>query len=294
VVPKPRHRAALAGIALFAIAHAAQAAFFEDDDARRRIESTNMRLSQLERRIEERLAALEQQTKGQGLADLANQLQVLQSDVAKLRGQIEVVTYELEQAQKRQRDLYVDLDTRLRKIESAAAAQTPPANAPSPGEAGPPGGPPPAGAAVPPTAGAPPPTTPPPPAARNAADGVAEQRAYDAALDQFKRGDYAGAIGAFNAFLKSYPRSPLASSAQYWLGSSQYARDDYRGSIATQRQLLKDHPDSSKAPDALLNIASAQSDMGDSAAARRTLEQLMRDYPKSAAATRAKQQLGSR
>ena len=293
---KPSARATLAGVALFAIAHVAQAAIFDDDEARRRIEDTNIRLSQLERRIEDRLAALEQQTKGQGLADLANQLQVLQSDVAKLRGQIEVVTYELEQSQKRQRDLYVDLDTRLRKIESAAAAaQNAPPNAPNPGEAASPGAPPPPGAEPPPPATAAPPTATPPPApVRNPTEGVVEQRAYDAALDQFKRGDYAGAISAFNAFLKTYPRSPLAPSAQYWLGSSQYARRDFRGSIATQRQLLKEHPDSGKAPDALLNIASAQADMGDGAAARRTLEQLIRDYPKTAAATRAKQQLGSR
>ena len=294
---KLRVRSTLVGVVLVLVAHAAQAAFFEDDEARRRIDATNIRLAQLERSLEDRLNALEQQLKGGGLADVANQLQVLQSDVAKLRGQIEVVTYELEQSQKRQRDLYVDLDTRLRKIESAAAEKSEPANAASaapPQGATPPAGPPPE-SAPPPAASNPPPgpvaALPPP---RNPTQGVAEQRAYDAALDLFKRGDYAGAVNGFNGFLKSYPRSPLASSAQYWLGNAQYARRDYRGSIATQRQLLKDYPDSGKAPDALLNIASAQSDMGDAAAARKTLEQLIRDYPKSEAATRAKQRLGAR
>ena len=289
----------LAPLALFAVllgAQAAHAALFDDDEARRRIEATNIRLSQLERRVEDRLAAIEQQTKGQGLADLANQLQLLQSDVAKLRGQIEVVTYELEQAQKRQRDLYVDLDTRMRKLESAAASAE--RNAPANGANGAPpltpapeGAPPPAPAA----AATPPPgpvaTLPPP---RNASDGIAEQRAYDAALDLFKRGDYQGAINGFSAFVKAYPRSPLASSAHYWMGNAQYARRDYRGSIATQRQMLKEFPDSSKAPDALLNIASAQSDLGDNAAARRTLEELIAKYPKSEAGTRARQRLGGR
>jgi tol-pal system protein YbgF len=132
------------------------------------------------------------------------------------------------------------------------------------------------------------------PPARNSQDGVAEQRAYDAALDFFKRGDYAGASTAFSAFGKNFPRSPLASSAQFWLGSAQYAKRDYKGSIATQRQLPKDYPDSGKAPDAMLNIASAQTDMGDAAAARRTLERLIAQYPKSEAATRAKQRLGMR
>ena len=294
---KPAVRATLAGVALLFAAHVAQAAIFDDDEARRRIEATNIRLSQLERQIEDRLTAIEQQVKGGGLADIANQLQVLQSDVAKLRGQVEVVTYELEQSQKRQRDLYVDLDTRLRKLESAAssAEKSEAANAANAANAPPPKAPPEGPATPPPAATAPPPgpvaALPP---ARNSSGGVAEQRAYDAALDQFKRGDYAGAVSGFNAFLKTYPRSALASSAQYWLGNAQYARRDYKGSIATQRQLLKDYPDSGKAPEALLNIASAQSDMGDATAARRTLEQLIRDYPKTDAATRAKQRLGVR
>jgi tol-pal system protein YbgF len=139
-----------------------------------------------------------------------------------------------------------------------------------------------------------PPTVATAPPVRNSNDGVAEQRAYDAALDHFKRGDYQGAIGGFGAFVKAYPRSPLASSAQYWIGNAQYAKRDYRASITTQRQLLKDFPDSSKAPDALLNIASAQADLGDNAAARKTLEELIAKYPKSDAGTRAKQRLGGR
>ena len=287
---KPSHRAALAGVALLIGAHAAQAAMFDDDEARRRIESTNVRLAQLQRQIEDRLNVLEQQVKGQGLADLSNQIVLLQGDLAKLRGQIEVVTYELEQAQKRQRDLYVDLDTRLRKIESAAAA---PANGASTGGPAAPleGSP----STAPPATAAPPPgpvaALPP---AKGSGDGVAEQRVYDGALDQFKRGDYAGAIVAFNSFIRAYPRSPLAPSAQYWIGNAQYARRDFRGSILTQRQLLKDYPDSSKAPDALLNIASAQADLGDNAAARRTLEELIAKHPKSDAATRARQRLGVR
>jgi tol-pal system protein YbgF len=289
-------RATLAGVVLALVAHAAHAALFDDDEARRRVEATNIRLSQLERRVEERLAALEQQVKGQGLADIANQLQLLQADVAKLRGQVEVVTYELEQSQKRQRDLYVDLDTRMRKLESAATERSAPPTPGAPAEPGTPGAPPSEPAAPPPAATAAPPPGPVAalPPARNPADGVAEQRSYDAALDHFKRGDYAGAINGFNAFLKTYPRSPLAASAQYWIGNAQYARRDYRGSIATQRQLLRDYPDSGKAPDALLNIASAQADMGDNAASRRTLEELIAKYPKTDAATRARQRLGVR
>jgi len=299
-----KHRFVLAGLALFMVAQVARAALFDDEEARRRIEATNQHLGVMQRQIEDRLLLLEQQAKSGGLAELATQIQLLQADVAKLRGQIEVVTYELEQSQKRQRDLYVDLDTRLRKVETAAAAAAAAAPAdngnaagaanasvantaaPTAATATPPPGPPPA--AAPPT------TVAVAPPVRNSTDGVAEQRAYDAALDLFKRGDYQGAIGAFGSFVKTYPRSPLVSSAQFWIGNAQYARRDYRGSIVTQRQLVKDFPDSSKAPDALLNIASAQADLGDNASARKTLEELIAKYPKSDAGTRAKQRLGVR
>jgi tol-pal system protein YbgF len=291
-------RTCIAAVALVLAAHVENAAIFPDDEARRSIEATNVRLSQLQRQLEDRLTALEQQLKSGGLADIANQLQVMQSEIAKLRGQLEVVTYELEQAQKRQRDLYVDLDTRLRRIETAQAAAEK-AQAELAANPANPGNPPPAGTdttgAPPPVAANPPPAPPAPlPPVRNSQEGVTEQRAYDAALDHFKRADYAGAITAFSSFVKTYPRSTLASSATFWLGSAQYARRDYKASIATQRQLLKDYPDSGKAPDAMLNIASAQADMGDGAAARRTLERLIAEYPKSEAATRAKQRLGNR
>ena len=122
----------------------------------------------------------------------------------------------------------------------------------------------------------------------------AEQRAYDAALDQFKRGDYQGAITGFAAFVKSNPKSVLAPSAQYWIGNAHFARKDYKAAVASQRQLLLAWPDSPKVPDALLNVASAQSELGDSAAARRTLEELIGKFPQSDAAAKAKQRLGQR
>ena len=235
-------RALVAALTFVAVAQSANAALFDDDEARRRIESTNQRLTAVQRQLEDRLTALEQQLKSQGLVDLFNQTEQMRGDIAKLRGQIEVLTYELEQAQKRQRDLYVDLDSRLRKMETATASALRRRDRPRCATAGvgrraaagrravrrcrAAVGVAAGGAPVAPVPGALPPRT---------VDAVGEQRAYDAALDQFKRGDYGGAITAFGNFVKTYPRSPLASSAQYWVGNAQYARRDYRGAIATQR-----------------------------------------------------------
>jgi tol-pal system protein YbgF len=270
-----RGRPALATFALVGLCFSlsARAALFDDDEARKRIEATNQRVTQVQRQLEDRIGALETQLKSQGLVELFSQVEQLKADVAKLRGQIEVLIYEQEQQQKRQRDLYVDLDSRMRKLEAG----------PGPGPT--------AAAEAPPMIAAPVPS-PPPPAPVAAASN--EQKAYDVALDQFKAGSYGPAIAGFNAFIKSYPKSALVPSARYWIGNAQYAQRDFRGAIATQRQMIAAHPDSPKVPDAMLSIATAQLDLGDAAAARRTLEDVVAKFPRSDAAVKAKQRLAAK
>ena len=290
-------------IALIALMAAAPAhpALFDDTEARQRIEATNVRLDQTRRQIEERIAALEQQIKSQGLVDIFNQIEQLKSDVARLRGQLEVITFELSEAQKRQRDLYVDLDSRMRRLEAGGAAAPGPAAGDVPGasagaaRAGSLGagfGPPPSAGSVAgsPTAAA----ASTPRATEGAGDANAEQRAYDAALDQFKSGNYGAAVTAFAGFVRSYPRSALAPSAQYWIGNAQFAQRDFRGAIASQRQLIAAYPESQKVPDAMLNVATSQFELGDATQSRRTLEDLIARYPQSEAAAKARQRLAIR
>lgn len=52
-----------------------------------------------------------------GVVQLLNQVEALNGEMSRLRGQLEVLNNEITNAQKRQRDMYVDLDTRLRRIE---------------------------------------------------------------------------------------------------------------------------------------------------------------------------------
>ncbi|HEY2864554.1 MAG TPA: tol-pal system protein YbgF [Casimicrobiaceae bacterium] len=268
----PWARFAPLAVLLFAaqLAAPARGALFDDNEARRRIDELKARIDQIERTLAQRLDALE--AKSAGLADLFRDVEQIKSDMAKLRGQYEVLTYELEQAQKRQRDLYLDLDSRVRRLEGGPGA---PGAAPAPG----------AGEAGPPPAAAG--TTP-------AADPAAEQKSYDAALDQFKSGNFGAAVASFQTFVRSYPKSPLAPSATYWAGNAQYAQREFRLAIATQRQLIATYPDSQKLPDALLIIASCQIELGDVPAARRTLQEVVTKYPTSEAATKARQRLSAR
>ena len=318
-------RARSRGVALavlLAVSSAAFAAIFDDEEARKRIEQTNQRLAQVQKQLEDRIATMEGQMKSQGLVDLFNQVEVIKADIARMRGQIEVLNHELGEAQKRQRDLYVDLDTRVRKLESGAppGMGSTPGGAPANGFVPPPSGPAAAGA-IPPgsgpgaIAGSPPVAASPvgapapapaaagapnpaaaavsPPGARPA-DGAAEQRAYDAALEHFRKGNYAAATSGFQSFVRTWPKSPLAPSAQYWVGNAQFAQRDFRGAITSQRALIAQYPDSQKVPDALLNIGSSQFELGEAAASRRTLEELIAKYPQSEAAIKARGRLGQR
>ena len=243
---------------VLAAPHSAQA-LFDDDEARKRIEALRLELTERQKTLDERLSRIESNAvERRSILDLAGQVDALRTDLAKLRGQIEVLSNQMETAEKRQKDLYLDIDTRLRKLEQP---RDPGATA---------GGEKPAGEV---------PATP------------AETKAYEAALNQFKLGSYPLAISAFQGFLVTYPASPLAPSAQYWIGNSHFAQRDYKGAIAAQQKLLTAWPQNSKSPDAMLNMASSQEALGDRRSAQRTLQDLITKYPESPAATSAKQRL---
>lgn len=303
----PRHflrkplLAVTVGLLLSATAHAG---LFDDEEARKQIVQLRTQMADTQRAIDARVGELEAQAKNRSIIDLFNQVEILKSEFAKLRGQIELLQNEMENTQKRQRDLYVDLDGRLRKVEAeqaaaaaraaAAAAAPPPAAGLPPGVVGGPTG---SAGVAPPNATDPSRASPPgavvaPPS--GVIDPVAEQRAYDQGLEHFRAGRFAEAVTAFQLFTRNFSRSTLVPSAQYWIGNSLYATRDFRGAITTQRQLIAQYPDSSKASDALLNIASAQSELGDIQGARITLQEVASKYPATEAGVKAKQRLGIR
>ena len=74
--------AALAAALAFASLAAPVRAGVFDQDAIKRVDATDQRLAQIQHDLDARLAAIEQQMKSQGLADLFNQLEHLTSSRA--------------------------------------------------------------------------------------------------------------------------------------------------------------------------------------------------------------------
>jgi tol-pal system protein YbgF len=290
-----RLAAAFATLAL-AAAVPARAALFDDDEARRRIEVLRSELAQQGKDSEARIAKLEEQIRNIGVVELLQQLEQINAEIARLRGQLEVLANDNQQLQKRQRDFYLDIDSRLKRLEGGGAAPAQGGStAPSSGAAPASGGTPSSTAA----AGASPAATDFGPAsgARTAnaapADPAREVKAYDAASNLFRRNDFAGAIQAFRGFLRDYPQSQLAANAGYWIGISYANLKDYRSALAAQEEVLAKWPQSAKAPDALLAIAAIQAEQGDTGSARNTLEDIIARFPASEAAGKARTRLAA-
>ncbi|TLY62813.1 MAG: tol-pal system protein YbgF [Gammaproteobacteria bacterium] len=128
-------------------------------------------------------------------------------------------------------------------------------------------------------------------AAAPSAASSTEQAVYAQAFDALKAGSYSVAITGFKDFLASYPSSPLAENAQYWLGEAYYVNHDYESAAGAFRAVLKKWPDSRKAPDALLKLGYTQYAQKQYPAARATLTEVLRKYPGSDSAKHAAERL---
>lgn len=273
-----RRLALLPALLLASVCHAG---LFTDDEAQAKIvdlQTQNVAMQGKLQGLDSRVASQEQTQRSQGL-DMLSQIEAVKGDLAKLRGQLEEQAHAIETTQKRQRDLYVDLDSRLRLLEQRAASAPAAVEEVMPGK-----GKKQAGKTAP---------VPAAPVATAQDDPVAEGKSYDAAFNLFKAGNYQGALAAFQQFIQTYPQSPLAASSQYWIGNSHFNLKDFKSAITSQQTLISQYPKSPKVPDAMLNIATCEQNMGDSEAAKKSLEELVAKYPLSDAGEKAKKRLAT-
>lgn len=217
---------------------------------------------------------------GGAMFSLLQDVQRLQEQVRKLRGDIDELRYQATQREERIQALYQDLDARLRALEQGGAAGgfqqggayggagagfgagvgTAPAN----------GG---VGGAVAPD------------------NEAAAESAYLAAFANLKQGDYRGAAADFEAFVARYPQSSYSDNAWYWLGEARYVERQYAGALAAFERVLQQFPDSAKAPGAAYKIAVILDEQGKAAEARAQLQQVIQQYPDDDAAALARDRL---
>ncbi len=229
-------------------------ALFEDNEARRAILELRSRMERQEIDVANRMRNLEA-TVDQVRAAMGGQLALqqeierLRAEIARLRGQLEEQANELSKTQRAQRDQFANVDSRIKLVE--------PVQVQIDGE--------------------------------NVMVERGEQRMFEAALNEFRGGDFEGAERAFEQFRLQFPESAYSPEAMFWLGSSQFALKKYKDSIATQAELVDSYPNSGRAADALLNKGFAEIELKQTKAARKSFELVQERYPgSSAAATAAK------
>ena len=260
--------------------------------------------------LAERVALLEQQAQGQdanaGNVEILNRITQLQGEIQALRNLVEQQTFEIETLKSRNRDQYVDLDSRLARLEggapvSAAAPAAEPTLAPpqdgqlameepevrAPVDGGTQTGTIDDAQPLDDGMGAPPGVV---------EDAMAEQprderRAYETAFDSLKEGRYAEAARRFQAFLAEFPNGEYAPNAHYWLGESYYVTQNYQIALDAFEDLLSRFPGSSKAPDALLKVGYCQYELRNFDQAEIVLNQVIEQYPDSTVARLAQVRL---
>lgn len=255
--------------------------------------------------LEARVARMEHMLEGGTLVNMLDRLDTLQQQLQKMQGDLEVQQHDLQALRKHQRDLYLDLDRRLRKLEAGQSAA---ANAPQ-GQGGGQAAPAAAaaqGAAGAAAGGAAAEAQPPNGGAQSAAGGQAApgspaplspqqqqqmQADYDQAFKLLRGAQYEKAIAAFEQFLKKYPQGALSDNAQYWLGEANYVIRRFPEALKDFQQVVSRYPDSPKVPDAELKAGFTRYEMDQWDEARKALTEVTKKYPDTTAAKLAENRL---
>ncbi|MBN8713121.1 MAG: tol-pal system protein YbgF [Xanthomonadales bacterium] len=233
--------------------------------------------------LADRVTRLEQQAQSRdsGGVGMVNQMSQMQAQLRQLQGQIEELQHHLQQLDDKSKAQYIDLDSRLSRIEqggagnagaaagagaAASGANTAAANATAPASAG---------SAAP----------------LSAADNDAAQAAYGVAFKSIRDGNYVAAAREFHAFVEQYPNHPLAPNAWYWLGESYYVTTNYPVALEAFKQVVSQFPDSEKAPDALLKVGFTELELKHEADGKAVLTSVIGKYPGSNAAQLAQERL---
>lgn len=235
----------------------AQAGLFEDDEARKAIIELRAKVQANEdaakQRADQLNALIQEQLQPlrRSLLDLNGQIDALRAEIAKLRGQNEQLARDLADTQRKLTDQSQSVEARLKPLEPQKVALD----------------------------------------GREFQVSPDERSQYEAAIGLVRRGDFAEAVAALNAFLKRYTASGYTDSVRFWLGNAQYGKRDYKDAIATFKGFISGNPDHPRAAEALLALANCQIELKDNKSAKRSLEDLIKAYPSTEAAQAAKERL---
>ena len=258
-LPSWRRVAQIAGLVGALSAPLAHAGLFDDDEARRAILELRQKLEQVNEQQRVRQTELNTQMLDQigqlrsSLLDLSNQLELMRTENAKLRGQVEQLAKDVSELQVQMKDVMQGVDDRLKRLEPQKATVD----------------------------------------GKEFMADAEEIRQYEAAMAQVRSGDFAAASTSLAVFRSRYPSSGYRQSVLFWLGNAQYGKRDYNEAIATFRAFASSYPGDLRAPEALLAVANCHIELKDTRTARKVFDELFKAYPNSEAALAGKERLAA-
>lgn len=127
--------------------------------------------------------------------------------------------------------------------------------------------------------------------AATATSTVGEKERYQEAYDTLRNGHNAKAIVMFEALQLEFPNGEFSDNAQYWLGEAYKINRDYDKARAAFGKVVSQYPNSSKVPDALLKLGYIEFDQQNLAKARDYLTRITTSYSGTTAAHLAAKKL---
>ena len=274
-------------------------ALFEDEGARKKLNEIQDQLNALQSSIEfqlnEKFTNFEKSNKVDPklINSLSERINTLFDDLAKLRGEVEVLTYAVQTSEERQKVLYKELNERLQKIEDSAlkiennvnSVESAPTNQPltqnnliiqEEEEVLPEIAPEP----IPQAADLPP-----------LVDKNIEYQEFEDAKKLITATKYKEAFDALDKFVINYPSSELLPEAKYNLGYTQFALRNYKAAINTFNKIVLEYPDNPIAPNSLYQVSNSQIQLTRITKAKQTLRTLIKKYPNADIIPSAKKRL---
>ena len=222
-----------------------------------------------------RVERLEQIVQGQALLEMLQRIETLSALSREQRGEIELLTRELETLREQHRAVTVDQERRLaalerewaeRRVERVTAVAAESASAE---------------------------TTEASPSVSTETSAVETPEVlYARALASLNAADYPASIAAFEVFLQQHATHALTDNARYWIGQAYFLLRDYARALEYFEKVSGEIADLGKAADTWLKRGLCELELERLDAARQSFETVSSRYPDSAAAPLARQALG--
>lgn len=215
------------------------------------------------------------------------QIEELTEQVRQLTSKTEELQFQLARANERQKQLYDDIDYRLRQVERGATASNASASTAGSAQGG-------SSATSSET--------------MISLDGGSQQPAeetvevasfnpdevrsvYDEGFDALRRGKYEEAIKLFEDLIARYPGSDLEDDSMYWIAEANYVTKKHDEALPAFERVVREFPNSQRAPEAMLKIGYIYYDREDYGQAKFYLSEVADSYPASRSAFSAKRRL---